>query len=110
MVYYCGTPVESGAETCITPDCRFGIVDTSQEARFIFSGSADIDQSSEKYKALEVPSYRFLQEQINVQAVVDKNLIFRVLAGSTMRPAEFKRIWEYPNLKCYYKLPEGQRR
>ena len=36
----------------------------------------------------------------------DKDKVFKVIAGSTMRTAEYKRIWEYPQLKCYYKLPE----
>lgn len=86
--------------------CRFGIVDSSKEARFVFSGSPDIDESSEKFKTLLIPAYRFLQEQIEIKAFVDKDKVFKVIAGSTMRTAEYKRIWEYPQLKCYYKLPE----
>lgn len=86
--------------------CRFGIVDTSKEARFIFSGSPDIDNSSDKFKTLEIPAYRFLQEQIEVRATVDRDKMFRVIAGSTMRTEDYRRIWEYPQLKCYYKLPE----
>lgn len=89
-------------------ECRFGIVDTSKEARFVFGGSPDIDSSQEKYKTLEIPAYRFLQEQINLRAVVDQNMIFRVFAGSNMRTKEFKRVWEYSRLKCYYRLPDGQ--
>ncbi len=90
-------------------NCRFGIVDTSKEARFIFGGSPDIEKSSERFRTLEVPSYSFLQEQIEVQAFVDNDMIFRVLAGSTMRSKEYQRVWEYPQLKCYYKLPERNR-
>lgn len=89
-----------------TISCHFGIVDSSKEARFVFSGSADIDESSEKYRTLEVPSYNFLQEQILLTATVDEDMIFRVMAGSTMRPSNFRRVWEYPKLKCYYMLPE----
>lgn len=88
--------------------CRFGIVDTSKEARFVFCGSPDIDASSERYKTLEIPSYSFLQEQIEIKAVVDSDMVLKVLAGSTMRTKEYQRIWEYPQLKCYYRLPEGQ--
>ena len=61
-----------------------------------------------RFKLLEVPAYRFLQEQLVVQAFVDSDMVFRVIAGSTMRSDEFKRVWEYPQLKCYYKLPERQ--
>ena len=89
-------------------ECHFGIVDTNKEARFVFGGSPDIEESSERFRSLEVPSYRFLQEQLIVQALVDSDLVFRVIAGSTMRPKEFRRVWEYPQLKCYYKLPDKQ--
>ena len=88
--------------------CRFGLTDTSKEARFVFSGSPDIDASSEKYRTLEVPSYRFIEEQIEVMATVDSDMVFKVLAGSTMRGREYQRVWEFPQLKCYYKLPERQ--
>ena len=89
-------------------ECHFGIVDTNREARFVFGGSPDIEESPERFKSLEVPAYRFLQEQLIVQALVDSDLVFRVIAGSTMRPKEFRRVWEYPQLKCYYKLPDKQ--
>lgn len=87
-------------------ECHFGIVDTNKEARFVFGGSHDIEESSERYKSLEVPAYKFLQEQLVIHALVDSDLVFRVIAGSTMRPKEFQRVWEYPQLKCYYKLPD----
>lgn len=87
-------------------ECHFGIVDTSKEARFVFGGSIDIEESSERFRVLSVPAYRFLQEQIILTAMVDNDMVFKVVAGSTMRPREFQRVWEYPQLKCYYKLPE----
>lgn len=89
-------------------ECHFGIVDTSKEARFVFGGSIDIEESSERFRVLSVPAYRFLQEQIILTAMVDNDMVFKVVAGSTMRPREFQRVWEYPQLKCYYKLPEKQ--
>lgn len=86
----------------------FGIVDTSKEARFVFSGSKEIDASAEKYRSLQVPAYCFLQEQLILKATVDNNMIFKVLVSSSMRTADYNRVWEYPQLKCYYRLPEGQ--
>lgn len=59
-------------------------------------------------KTLPVPAYRFLQEQIVLNASVDQNMVFTVVAGSNMQPAEFRRLWEYTQLKCYYKLPGKQ--
>lgn len=87
-------------------ECHFGIVDTNKEARFVFGGSPDIEESPERFKVLSVPAYRFLQEQIVIKAMVDRDLVFKVVAGSTMRPSEYRRVWEYPQLKCYYKLPK----
>lgn len=91
-----------------THTCHFGIVDSSKEARFIFGGSPDIDSSPEKYKTLSVPAYRFLQEQIVLKTSIDQNMVFTAIAGSNMQTEEFRRLWEYTQLKCYYKLPERQ--
>ena len=87
-------------------DYHFGIVDTNKEARFVFGGSPDIEESSERFKVLSVPAYKFLQEQIVLNVLVDEDKVFKVIAGSSMRPKEFRRVWEYPRLKCYYRLPE----
>ena len=89
-------------------ECHFGIVDTNTEARFVFGGSPDIEESPTRFRSLSVPAYRFLQEQIILHALVDKNMVFRVIAGSTMRPSEYRRVWDYSQLKCYYQLPEMQ--
>ena len=88
-------------------ECHFGIVDTNSEARFVFGGSTDIEESSERFKSLSIPAYRFLQEQIILRALVDENLIFKVVAGSTMRSREYQRVWDYSQLKCCYQLPSS---
>lgn len=87
-------------------ECHFGIVDSNKEARFVFGGSADIEESPERFKVLNIPAYRFLQEQIVLNASVDKDMVFHVVAGSTMRTIDYNRVWDYFQLKCYYKLPE----
>lgn len=97
------TPVQGWEHTC-----HFGIVDSSKEARFVFGGSPDIEASPERFKTLSVPAYRFLQEQIVLKATIDPNMVFTVIAGSNMQPSEFRRLWEYTQLKCYYKLPGKQ--
>ena len=85
---------------------EFGIVDTSQEARFVFGGSPDISALPDRRRTLSVPNYRFLQERIILKAAVTQDMIFTVEAGSNMRSKDFHRIWEYPFLKCDYQLPE----
>lgn len=97
------TPVQGWEHTC-----HFGIVDSSKEARFVFGGSPDIEASPERFKTLSVPAYRFLQEQIVLKATIDPNMVFTVISGSNMQPSEFRRLWEYTQLKCYYKLPGKQ--
>lgn len=72
----------------------------------MFGGSADIEESPERFKVLNIPAYRFLQEQIVLNASVDKDMVFHVVAGSTMRTIDYNRVWDYFQLKCYYKLPE----
>lgn len=97
------TPINGWKHTC-----HFGIVDSSKEARFVFDGSADIKSSPDRYKTLHVPAYRFLQEQIELNTYIDQDLVFTAIAGSNMRSSEFRRLWEYTQLKCYYKLPRKQ--
>lgn len=87
-------------------ECNFGIVDSNKEARFVFGGSSDIEESQNRFKSISIPAYRFLQEQIVLRAMVDENMVFRVIAGSSMRPDEYRRVWDYSKLKCFYKLPD----
>lgn len=94
------TPIRGWEHTC-----HFGIVDSSHEARFVFGGSPDIEASPERYKTLAVPAYRFLQEQIVLKAYIDDNMVFTAVAGSNMQPDAYRRLWEYTQLKCYYRLP-----
>ena len=85
---------------------HFGIIDSNKEARFIFAGSKDLDDDETRFVTLQIPAYRFLQEQIILEANVDDDLVFNVTASSTMRTNEYNRIWKYERLKCYYQLPK----
>lgn len=86
----------------------FGIVDSSKEARFVFSGSKDIDEAEDHYKVLEIPTYKFLEESINLVAFVDNDLVFTVFAGSSMRPKSYRRVWQYLKLKSYFMFPDEE--
>ena len=86
----------------------FGIVDSRKEARFIFTGSKDIDESDNHFKVLEIPTYRFLEEVINLVAFVDKDLVFTVVAGSSMKPKSYRRVWQYLKLKAYFMFPDEE--
>ncbi len=86
----------------------FGIVDSSKEARLVFSGSKDIDEALDHYKVLEIPSYKFLEETINLVAFVDDDLVFTVVAGSSMKPKSYRRVWQYLKLKSYFMFPDEE--
>lgn len=88
--------------------CNFGVVDTTEQARFVFATkgeTAGAKISTEGLQTLELPNYKFLQEQIAVTATIDSNMIFRVDAKSNMQPEKYRRVWEYDKLKFYYLLP-----
>lgn len=86
--------------------CTFGVVDTTEQARFVFaSREVDGKVSSEDFKTLNLPNYGFLQEKIIVDAAIDSDLIFTVTAKSDMQPKDYRRIWKYDKLKFYYQLP-----
>ena len=106
VIVTAGVPRKPGMSRDDLLEVNFGIVDTSKEARFIFGGSPDIDSSSERYRSLSVPAYRFLQEQISLRVEVDQDMVFKAMAKSNMQPGEYSRFWDYTKLKCYYKLPE----
>jgi molecular chaperone DnaK len=86
--------------------CHLGLVDTNQAVRLIFSGTPDIDNSSDKYKIIPLPAYKFLEEQIVLTSKVDENLVFVVKAKSNNQTEDFSRYWEYTRLKCYFMLPK----
>lgn len=84
----------------------FGIVDHSEEARLIFSGSKDLDRSSDRYWVFSVPQYGFLQEKIELESTFNDDLVFKTTAKSSMRSGRLSKTWEYDRIKCYYQLSE----
>ncbi len=82
----------------------FGITDTSESLRVVFSGSQDIDSSERRFKYIDIPGYRFLEERLRLDAEIDRDLVFRVRMKSSMRPDRDARVWEYHNLKLSYGL------
>ncbi len=84
---------------------NFSVVDDSRQARFLFGGSEDIVKSDERF--CSVPAHGFLQESMHMTVTIDKDMVFRAFIRSRMHPEEFQRMWEYPRLKCYYRLPES---
>lgn len=80
----------------------FGITDTSDMLRVVFSGSRDIDSDEQRLRLVDVPGYRFLEERLRLDAAVDNDLVFRVRMKSSMRPNRDAKVWEYGKLKLSY--------
>ncbi len=86
----------------------FGLTDTTQEARLVFTGSDDIDYSPERMRILPVPSYKFLQERLILDARIDENRLFHVSAHSDKcaLPKSGRPVWTYDRLKFSYEVPK----
>lgn len=84
---------------------NFGVVDTSEEARFVFAGSDDIKKLPDHNNVLSIPGYKFLQERIKLTARVTDDMVFEAQGQSNIHMTEKSKLWEYPSLKCYYEIP-----
>lgn len=97
-----GDPVRKFSKTQ-----KFGVTDTTQQMRLVFTGSEDIDQSSERYKTINLyPTFGFLDEGIIVTADIDSNMVLTVHADSDLAGKGVNSDWQYDQLKCSFKLPE----
>lgn len=87
---------------------NFGITDTTQQMRLVFTGSDDIDQSSDKYKTLDLKRiFGFLDEGVMVTAKIDDNMVLTVHAESNfIKTQGVNEDWQYDRLKCSFELPE----
>lgn len=86
---------------------EFGITDTSEMVRVVFSGSRDIDNDASRFQIRDIPGYGFLEERIRLEYWVDSDLVFHVKMYSNMRPES--EVWEYGKLKLSYDLNGGGR-
>lgn len=85
-------------------ECSFAVTDATEEARFVFCGSKDIEISPESRCILPVKG--FLDEKVKIRAVVTEDNIFRVCARTMKIPKDYSVFWEYTQLKSYYELPK----
>lgn len=78
----------------------FAVVEDTPTANFIFS---DLNGKSLGY--LNVPSFGFFKEKIDLNCHVDSDLIFNVDAKSQRRSDSSSRTWAYTGLRLNYQLP-----
>ena len=88
----------------------FGLVDGSDNARFIFvEGSnekATFSKVNRRIGYLTVPTNGFINEAIKIEAQIDRDLYLKVKAKSDRRGRSSEVIWHYPEMRFVYKLPE----
>ncbi len=84
---------------------KFGVTDTTQQMRLVFTGVDDITQSSGRYETITLKkTFGFLDEGIDLIAEIDPNLVLTVRAGSDLVENSISPVWKYDRLKCSYKF------
>lgn len=78
----------------------FALVEDSNTANFIFS-----DKNLRILGYMNVPSFGFFQEKIDLEAYIDRDLILKVRSKSQRRSKRYSEEWVYPGTKLYYRLP-----
>ena len=80
----------------------FGIIDGSNDAKFIFS---DGSENSQTFSDLFIVKLRgFSDEVLSVSCYVDADMVFRAKIMSNRSPDDYFRVWTYSNLKVSYEL------
>lgn len=80
----------------------FGVIDGSDEARFIIS---DGDESAQSFSEIFPVKLRgFSDEVIKVSCYVDADMVFRMKIKSNRMPDDYFRVWTYSNLKVSYEI------
>ena len=80
----------------------FGIIDGSDDARFIIS---DGDENSQTFSEIFSVKVRgFSDEVLKVSCYVDADMVFRMKIKSNRMPDDFFRVWTYSNLKVSYEI------
>lgn len=80
----------------------FGVVDGSDDARFIIS---DGDESTQSFSEIFPVKIRgFSDEVIKVSCYVDADMVFRMKVKSNRMPDDYFRVWTYSNLKVSYEI------
>ncbi|MCQ2495990.1 MAG: Hsp70 family protein [Lachnospiraceae bacterium] len=86
-------------EKCI----KFGVVEATKEARFVFSdGEDDGDKSFVEYFPVKLRG--FSDEYLQISCYIDADMVFRIKIHSNRMPDDVFRVWTYSNLKVSYEL------
>lgn len=80
----------------------FGIIDQSENARFIFTDSEDAEKR-ELYEPFVLPLRGFSDEHIELSCYIDQDNVFKVKMGSNRVSDSREKVWRYEKLKvCFH--------
>ena len=82
---------------------KFGLVETTDEARLILSDGDDADNQT-FFEYFPVKLRGMTGELLEVSCYVDADMVFRMKVHSSYAPADVFRVWTYSNLKVSYEL------
>lgn len=87
---------------------EFGIIEESENARFIFAVNSDDKTESDKkiIGYVTIPTYGFVDEKIILTTEVNEDMVFVATIKSSHHPIQHEIKYEYSTLKFYYKMIE----
>ncbi len=84
----------------------FGIMDTSQHPRIVFAARDGDGKERILDASVVANAYGFLDEKIELHALVDDSLVFRVKIKSNRTAEKDAIVWEYPDMRLVYEAPQ----
>lgn len=81
---------------------RFGVTESTEEARFVISDGPENDQTFSTMFPVKIRG--FSDEILTVSCWVDTDMVFRMKIQSNRMPDDFYRVWTYSNLKVSYEI------
>lgn len=81
---------------------RFGVTESTEEARFVISDGPENDQTFSTMFPVKIRG--FSDEILTVSCWVDTDMVFRMKIQSNRMPDDFYRVWTYSNLKVSYEV------
>ena len=89
----------------------FHLVEETDHARFVFvegrrASDGSLTDSNRAVGYLSVPTYGFVNEEIEVESFVDRDFLLQIHARSVRHADSQRKTWTYPELRFSYHLPE----
>lgn len=87
---------------CEEKTVSFGVVDGSEDARFILTDGDEGTQAF--YEIFPIKIRGFIDEVMRVSCYVDSDMVFRMKIKSNRMPDDYYRVWTYSQLMVSYEI------